>query len=581
MTEKLILTHERVDDIPVLLAQLEKMQVASLIDEHFPTHGNWKGLSLGKVTSVWLTFILSEANHRLSHLEPWAAQHLRTLQACLGTPVRALDFSDDRLASGLEYFSDDAAWENFECALNQSTLRVYDLQPKRARVDSTTAKGYMEVTEDGLFQFGHSKDHRPDLPQVKINLSVLDPLALPLTTTVVSGERADDPLYVPEIKRVQKSLGCQGVTYIGDCKMGSLDTRAYVVSTKDYYLCPLSGVQVSQEELEHLLMPVWNGHQSLTPIYRPKQEPEEEFEQVAQGYEYTVCLEEVVDGHEISWQERRLVIRSVKMAKAQTEALCTRVEKALFEIEALNKQGQGKKHFQEESQLQEAVEQILARYRVKEIVSLHYTVHTTKRSVRGYGGRPARIEEKRTVKVKGEINEVAMNVAIRNLGWRVYATNQPQEELSLEQAVLAYRHQYLVERGIGRLKNKPLSLTPMYLESDERVKGLIRLLIIALRVLTLVEFVARRNLNQRGEKLSGIYPGNPKRATARPTTEMMLRAFEGMTLTFITQGGKQGVHITPLSSVQQRILELIGLSPDIYLKLSQHFSEATFKMSEL
>ena len=86
-------------------------------------------------------------------------------------------------------------------------MRVYDLQRSRVRIDSTTAKGYLEITPEGLFQLGHSKDHRPDLPQVKINLSVLDPLGLPLTTTVVAGQRADDPLYLPEIKRVQQSLG--------------------------------------------------------------------------------------------------------------------------------------------------------------------------------------------------------------------------------------------------------------------------------------------------------------------------------------------------------------------------------------
>ena len=72
------------------------------------------------------------------------------------------------------------------------------------------------MTSEGLFQLGHSKDHRPDLPQVKINLSVLDPLGLPLSTTVVSGERADDPLYVPEIQRVQASVGRRGLTYVGD-----------------------------------------------------------------------------------------------------------------------------------------------------------------------------------------------------------------------------------------------------------------------------------------------------------------------------------------------------------------------------
>ncbi len=38
MTEQLTFTHERVDDIPLLLAQLDRMQVAELLDRCFPTH---------------------------------------------------------------------------------------------------------------------------------------------------------------------------------------------------------------------------------------------------------------------------------------------------------------------------------------------------------------------------------------------------------------------------------------------------------------------------------------------------------------------------------------------------------------
>ncbi len=87
------LTIERVDDIPILLAQLERMQVASLLDRFFPTHGNWQGLSLGEVVEVWLSHILSEGDHWLSHVEPWANQHLSCLQASLGQAVRGLDGS--------------------------------------------------------------------------------------------------------------------------------------------------------------------------------------------------------------------------------------------------------------------------------------------------------------------------------------------------------------------------------------------------------------------------------------------------------------------------------------------------------
>src|SRR5437016_5373429 len=102
MKEELTIETERVDDVPVLLAQLDKMQVARLLDEHFPRHGNWQGLSVGITSVVWLSHILSQANHRLNHVQPWVQQRLATLQSSLEQPVRALDCSDDRLACILD-----------------------------------------------------------------------------------------------------------------------------------------------------------------------------------------------------------------------------------------------------------------------------------------------------------------------------------------------------------------------------------------------------------------------------------------------------------------------------------------------
>ena len=64
-------------------------------------------------------------------------------------------------------FRDDQKWQQFEAALTRQIVRVYNLKPTRVRVDSTTASGYWTVSEEGLFQLGYSKDHRPDLPQRK------------------------------------------------------------------------------------------------------------------------------------------------------------------------------------------------------------------------------------------------------------------------------------------------------------------------------------------------------------------------------------------------------------------------------
>src|ERR687893_341193 len=134
------------------------------------------------------------------------------------------------------------------------------LLPQRVRLDSTTARGYRTVTEDGLFQFGHSKDHRPDLPQVKVMLSVLDPLGLPVATDVVPGQHADDPLYLPAVTRVRESLGQRGLLSVGDCKMGALETRAALHAGGDFYLCPLSEVQLPPAVLESYVEPVATGH---------------------------------------------------------------------------------------------------------------------------------------------------------------------------------------------------------------------------------------------------------------------------------------------------------------------------------
>jgi len=571
MTERQIITNERVDDIPLLLAQMERMGIPSLLDQYFPTHGNWQGLSLGWTAAVWLAHILSEGDHRLSHVQSWAEKRLETLSRCTAQAVRTLDFSDDRLGDGLSALSQDAAWEGFEAALNGHLLRVYNLNPQQVRLDGTTASGYGSVTPDGLFQFGHSKDHRPDLPQVKVMLSTLDPLGLPLATMVLPGQRADDPLYIPAVTQVREGLGRRGLVYIGDCKMGALETRAFLQAGGDFYLCPLSEAQLPPETLDDYLAPVWSGEQPLTDIYREKEDGEREC--IAAGYERLEVLTAKVDGQTITWTERRLVLRSLRQAQAAEAALRTRLAKAQDALATLNQRGRGKKRFTDGESLRQAAEALVAQHQVQGLLRLSYAEEVKERSVRRYRGRPATVRQEREVQVTAVVDEKALEGAIRRLGWRVYATNAPGGRLSLEQAVLAYRGQYIIDRGMGRLKGRPLSLTPMYLQRDDRVTGLIRLLAMGLRVLTLLEFVVRRNLAAENTPLTGLYAGNPKRATARPTAERLLEAFREITLTVIQEPHQTRRHLTPLSEVQQRILALLGFSTDIYTRLCAHSAQ--------
>jgi len=166
------------------------MGIPDVLNEVIQPHGNRKGLSVGWLTTAWLSFILSEADHRMSEVEPWAEDHLQTLQVLLPEPVRIKDFTDDQLADVLRVLSEDGTWEEVESQLGQRLIRVYNLHQAPVRLDSTTAAAYHDEEGNTLFRNGHSKDHRPDLVQFKVMLSILDPLGMSVATLVVAGNKA-------------------------------------------------------------------------------------------------------------------------------------------------------------------------------------------------------------------------------------------------------------------------------------------------------------------------------------------------------------------------------------------------------
>jgi hypothetical protein len=395
--------------------------------------------------------------------------------------------------------------------------------------------------------------------------SVLDPLGLPVATDVVPGPRAEDPLDLPAITRVRESLGRRGRRDVGDGKRGALETRAARHAGGDFDLCPLSEWQVPPAVVAASLAPVWTGDQPLTPILRGPANGQPEV--LAEGVERLAPLTAVVAGVPIDWAERRLVIRSHQLAQAGERGLRARLAQAQAAIAALNERRRGKRRVTEVAALQAAVAVLLARDHGPGVRQVRYTAQERGRSVRRYGDRPARRRLEQDGQVSVSVDEAAVGAAVHQLGWRVYATHAPPAQLSRAQAVLAYRSQYVVESDIGRLKGHPLSLTPMDLERDDHATGLIRLLSVGLRVLTLLELVVRPRLVAAGMGLAGLYAGNPKGATTRPTTERLLKRVEGLTLTIIREGRRRRDHLTPLSRMQRRIMALLDFPVDISTRL--------------
>jgi transposase len=73
-----------------------------------------------------------------------------------------------------------------------------------------------------------NKDRRPDLRQYRQLLGTLDPAGIPLVSSTLAGNGADDPLYVPTWHKLVSVIGHKQFVYIADCKAASQGNRAQI-----------------------------------------------------------------------------------------------------------------------------------------------------------------------------------------------------------------------------------------------------------------------------------------------------------------------------------------------------------------
>jgi transposase len=183
---------------------------------------------------------------------------------------------------------------------------------------------------------------------------------------------------------------------------------------------------------------------------------------------------------------------------------------------------------------------------------------------------PDEIIETRQLKQAFTVNQALLDDEELLAGWRIYVTNVPIERMTLVQSVKYYRGSFIVEHSFHRFKRGNLPVFPWFLRLDERIKGLMMLLSIALQVFTLIEFVIQRELATHCFTFSGLVPGNPKMTTSRPTAERIIKKFQLLNLAIIDSGKHLKVFLVEtLMTLQQRLLRLMKVVPiEIYESLS-------------
>src|SRR6266704_581167 len=376
-------------------------------------------------------------------------------------------------------------WHGIERDFNARSIEVYPLPPAVMRCDATTVSGDHDVTEGGLWQFGHSKDD-PSRPQIKVMTGALDPLGMPLATDGLSGARADDGLYIPLIERIASGLNTTGLLVVGDGKMRALATRASVAKCQHLSLSPLPFTGTTAEAMADWLSEGIEQARAgkLERILRANARGDEVL--VAEGYEVErpCCLE----AGAAAWRERVLVIRSPVQAEQQAAGLETRLAHAATKLVALTPaRGRGKRQITDEATLREAIDHVLKEQRVEGVLPVAWERQVARHTPYvGRGRGSAKRAQRVTEKIRSHIPHIARRAGpiadlIQRCGWKAFVTNATQERLSLAEAVLCYRNEYRIERIFNRLKSR-VSIAPLFVKRDDQIQGLTYLLTLGVRV---------------------------------------------------------------------------------------------------
>ena len=577
---------ERVDNLPVILHWLLKMQVQVIIDGIWYPHSNWAGLSYGQVAVLFVSYIIHQRSHRLSSMEQWVKEHHTVLEQVTGWSIGDKEATDDRLGIMLDALGSDKEQSvEFQRQLGGQVIQAYELPTKVGRYDTSSfsvhhAPADGEQPAHDLLRFGHSKDKRPDLVQFKQGLGTLDPAGVPLVTHTLSGETADDGLYLSAWDEMCQTIGHTDWLYVADCKAAACLTRATVDHNGGHYLFPLPMTGQRPAWLRQQLRDPSNEPETIyLPELTDKACPETlpEFDEgcnrrdkrpqaVGQGFVVKRTLEaDLAAGTPHTWDEQWFVSQSFAHAERTKRSLQRRVSRTVDMLHSMRPKSK-----ETARDWQQRADHLLKQRKMGDYVTatVHETVTTTKRYLKP--GRPTpnspyRLIEQCHLSLDVQIDETALDEACRLAGWRIYVNNDEPDDISLPQATAYYRDEWLVERGWHRFKKGDLPALPLFLRIPERIIGLMLLLFVALQALTLIEFVARRNLEAQKTEIAGLVPGNPKNKTARPTAERLLAAFT--TLHFVVETDHtqvRGYLNETLTPLQQQILLLLELPETIF-----------------
>lgn len=560
---------ERVDSLPLILTWLLKMHVHTIIDGVWRPHGRWQGLTYGQLALLFVAYIIHQRTHRLMSMEGWLNDHQTIIEQVTGWTIGEKEATDDRLGLLLdELGNEEEKGVILQQRLGQHLIQAYELPTEVGRYDTSSFNVHHAIPEDGeppreLLRFGHSKDNQPGLLQFKQGLGTLDPAGVPILTHTLSGEVADDGMYLPAWRQMRTTLGRTDFLFVADCKAAAIKTRSGIALRQGFYLFPLPMTGETPEWLQAQINQTTTTQEIVLPEVVDKSgQPKV----LGEGFVVVRTMSHTqADQRTFTWDEQWFVTRSHSLTARQQAGLQRRLERTEKELKRLRP-----KKDEILDAFTHRVHQTLQKRNMADFLAVEIEEIVTTRKCYLKPGRPGpnspfTLETRSRFSLIIARNEDALATAMQLAGWRIHVSNASSQQMTLTESIRYYRDEWLVERGFHRFKKGSLPALPLYLHLPNRIRGLMLLLLIALQALTLIDFVAQRSLDEMETSIAGLVPGNPKMKTSHPSAERLLAAFDKLHLLVTeTDDFVSGFLLEPLSPLQLFILDILHEPRSVY-----------------
>jgi Domain of unknown function (DUF4277)/Transposase DDE domain len=486
--------------------------IAEEVDRLLPQRGRHK-LSAGEVVVALIASRLASPSP-LYDVAGWASG--AALQELFGIPAALLN--DDRLGRSLEALCPHA--EELRGALMLRAIERFGTDAARLHLDLTALRVAGAYEDSALVAKGWGADRRV-ARQVRA-LQATSAEGVPLYLRPGPGSAAELTMIGEGLERLRGLLP-EGLLVIADSALGNLASLCAADRAGLRFICPLRAVTGFRERF---LAEV--GFEALRPLRYASERERRLPPGERTGYRGALRPFEVTDPE--SSEPRRFRVAYVhsseearEVAAARERALRT-AEQALARIE----RGLGGRHYKTKAQVDRRLARVLAP--VEGMIAAESGECS---------GRPT---------LRWRRDEAALEQAALTDGLSALATNLPGR-LGAGRVLRIYKQQWRVERRHRDLK-QTLRVRPIFLHNDDRIEALVSVVGLALLVFGLIECELRRRLD--GEKLPGLLPeGRP----GPPTARSILAAFQGLGLTYTTEG----IVLDRLTPTQRRILELLEI----------------------